>query len=81
MNDYKFDLDMFLECCKEFGIEVKKGSGKILIEENEVRVSEIIEEKLYEAKMIMDTQPQQKINGISGFTYTVDYSHSALIAA
>lgn len=50
---YEFDLDTFIACCKECGIKIEKGSGKILIEDKEVRISEIIEEKLALARSNM----------------------------
>lgn len=47
---YEFDINEFISWCKQYGAEVRKGSGKILIDDEAVNVADIIEEKLTIAK-------------------------------
>jgi len=82
MKNFEFDINEFVSCCKQYGAEVRKGSGKILIDNAEVNIADIIEEKLAKAKEVMDLSPRFVINGCTSFSsYTGNNTSTVTFAA
>ena len=81
MKDFKFDINAFLSCCEQYGIEGREGSGKILIDDAEVNVSDIIEEKLAAARSMMDSSPRITINGATCFSFYTERPDSTVTFA